>query len=153
MPCSVKIRGITDDFKNKYKEVQSNWQQRNIWEALNISTMRLTQNRLNLTGSGMTLKTSGEYLMTVTRFCAVLKIIELSNEINHEIDKLISLKSDAHSKIEKVCNRKFISLLTDIYISGYTLEQVAENADKTYMTICRWHGQALQIFRKENNMT
>jgi len=81
------------------------------------------------------------------------KIIELSNEINHEIDKLISLKSDAHSKIEKVCNRKFISLLTDIYISGYTLEQVAENADKTYMTICRWHGQALNIFRKENNMS
>ena len=74
----------------------------------------------------MMLKISGEYLMTVTRFCAVLKIIELSNEINHEIDKLISLKSDAHSKIEKVCNRKFISLLTDIYISGYTLEQVAE---------------------------
>lgn len=81
------------------------------------------------------------------------KIIELSNEINREIDKLVDLKSEAHSKIEKVCNRKFISLLTDIYINGYTLEQVAENADKTYMTICRWHGQALNIFRKENNMS
>ncbi len=81
------------------------------------------------------------------------KIIDLNNVINAEIDKLVELKSDAHSKIEKVCNEKFISLLTDIYINGYTIEQVAEKADKTYMTICRWHGQALNIFRKENNMT
>lgn len=81
------------------------------------------------------------------------KIIELNNIINAEIDRLVDLKADAHAKIEKVCNEKFISLLTDIYINGYTLEQVAEKADKTYMTICRWHGQALNIFRKENNMT
>ena len=81
------------------------------------------------------------------------KIIELNNLINAEIDKLVDLKAEAHAKIEKVCNEKFISLLTDIYINGYTLEQVAEKADKTYMTICRWHGQALNIFRKENNMT
>ena len=81
------------------------------------------------------------------------KIIELNNLINAEIDKLVDLKAEAHQKIEKVCNEKFISLLTDIYINGYTLEQVAEKADKTYMTICRWHGQALNIFRKENNMT
>ena len=81
------------------------------------------------------------------------KIIELNNVINAEIDRLVDLKAEAHAKIEKVCNRKFISLLTDLYINGYTLEQVAEKADKTYMTICRWHGQALNIFRKENNMT
>ena len=71
------------------------------------------------------------------------KIIELNNVINAEIDRLVDLKADAHNKIEKVCNKKFISLLTDIYINGYTLEQVAEKADKTYMTICRW----------QNNMT
>lgn len=81
------------------------------------------------------------------------KIIELSNEINREIDKLVDLKSEAHSKIEKVCNRKFISLLTDIYINGYTFEQVAERMNSSYSTICRYHGDALQIFRKENNMT
>ena len=81
------------------------------------------------------------------------KIIELNNVINSEINRLVDLKAEAHAKIEKVCNRKFISLLTDIYINGYTFEQVAEKADKTYMTICRWHGQALNIFRKENNMT
>ena len=81
------------------------------------------------------------------------KIIDLNNVINSEINRLVDLKAEAHNKIEKVCNRKFISLLTALYINGYTLEQVAEKADKTYMTICRWHGQALNIFRKENNMT
>lgn len=81
------------------------------------------------------------------------KIIELSNEINREIDNLVDLKRDAHIKIEKVCNKKFISLLTDIYINGYTFEQVAEKMNISYSTICRYHGQALQVFRYENNMS
>ena len=81
------------------------------------------------------------------------KIIELNNIINAEINRLVDLKSDAHNKIEKVCNEKFISLLTDIYINGYTLEQVAERLNVNYRTVCRWYGEALQIFRRENNMT
>ena len=81
------------------------------------------------------------------------KIIELNNIINAEIDRLVNLKADAHTKIEKVCSQKFISLLTDIYINGYTLEQVAERMNKSYVTICEWHGQALNIFRKENGYT
>ena len=81
------------------------------------------------------------------------KIIELNNVINAEIDRLVDLKSDAHRKIEKVCNKKFISLLTDLYINGYTLEREAERLGVNYRTVCRWYGQALQIFRRENNMT
>ena len=80
------------------------------------------------------------------------KIIELNNIINAELDRLVDLKAEAHTKIEKVCNEKFISLLTDIYINGYTLEQVAERMGKSYETIKGWHGEALQIFRKENKM-
>lgn len=80
------------------------------------------------------------------------KIIDLNNLINAEIDKLVDLKAEAHAKIEKVCNRKFISLLTDIYINGYTFEQVAERMEVNYRTICRWYGEALQVFRKENDM-
>ena len=80
------------------------------------------------------------------------KIIELDNVINAEIDRLVDLKADAHTKIEKVCNEKFISLLTDIYVNGYTLEQVAERMNSSYSTICRYHGQALQLFRQENDM-
>ena len=81
------------------------------------------------------------------------KIIELNNIINVEIDRLVDLKAEAHQKIEKVCNEKFISLLTDIYINGYTFEQVAERMNSSYSTICRYHGEALQAFRYENDMS
>lgn len=81
------------------------------------------------------------------------KIVALQGEINAEIDRLVDLKREARTKIAKVCNGKFISLLTDIYINGYTLEQVAERVEKSYETIRGWHGQALQIFRKENDMS
>ena len=81
------------------------------------------------------------------------KIIDLSKEINSEINRLVALKADARERISRVYSNKFVSLLTDIYINGITLEQEAEKMGKAYMTICRWHGQALQIFRKENNMT
>ena len=81
------------------------------------------------------------------------RIIDLSNEINSEIDKLIGLKAEAREKISRVYNKKFISLLTDIYINGITLEQEAEKLEVNYRTVCRWHGQAFQVFRKENGMT
>lgn len=80
------------------------------------------------------------------------KIIDLQNVINAEIDKLVDLKADARHKISRVYHPKFISLLTDLYINCFTLEQVAEREGKSYETIKGWHGQALQIFRKENNM-
>ena len=81
------------------------------------------------------------------------KIIDLNKEINSEIDRLIDLKAEARAKINRVYNNKLVSLLTNLYINGYTFEQTAENLDVNYRTVCRWHGQALQIFRKENNMT
>lgn len=52
----------------------------------------------------------------------VCKIVDLNNEINDEIDRLVDLKAEAHSKIQRVYNPKFISLLTDLYINGETLE-------------------------------
>lgn len=80
------------------------------------------------------------------------KIVDLQNEINLEIDKLVDLKSEIREKIGNVYNQKFITLLTDKYINGFTIEQIAERMEKDYKTVCRWHGEALQIFRKENSM-
>lgn len=80
------------------------------------------------------------------------KIVDLQNEINAEIDELIDLKTEIREKIAKVYNKEFITLLTDKYINGLTLEQIAERMNKSYVTICSWHGEALNIFRAENNM-
>ena len=80
------------------------------------------------------------------------KIIDLNNFINEEIDKLIDAKAEIHKKIQCVYNPDFIALLTDKYINGYTLEQIAERMNKSYETVKGWHGEALQIFRKETGM-
>lgn len=81
------------------------------------------------------------------------KIIALQETINEEIDRLVDLKAEMREKIEKVYNPQFIALLTDKYLNGYTLEQIGERMGKSYETIRIWHGQALQVFRKENGMT
>lgn len=81
------------------------------------------------------------------------KIIALQELINSEIDRLVDLKAEMHEKISRVYNPQLVALLTDKYINGFTLEQIAERMDRSYETIKGWHGEALQIFRKENNMT
>ena len=80
------------------------------------------------------------------------KIIALQELINSEIDRLVDLKAEMHEKISRVYNPQLVALLTDKYINGFTLEQIAERMDRSYETIKGWHGEALQIFRKENNM-
>lgn len=80
------------------------------------------------------------------------KIVDLEIEINAEIDKLVDLKTEIRNKIANTYNQTYISVLTHLYINCLTLEQTAEKMGKDYRTICRWHGQALQVFRKENNM-
>lgn len=85
--------------------------------------------------------------------CIVDKIVDLENKIDDEMCKLVDLKEEIHSKIANVYNIKFIALLMNVYINGFTLEETAEIMEVSYITVCRWHGEALQIFRKENNMT
>ena len=81
------------------------------------------------------------------------RIDKLQREINSDIDRLVELKSDARIRISRVYNKTFISLLTDVYINGLTLFETAEAMNVSYETVKGWHGQALQIFRKENDMT
>ena len=81
------------------------------------------------------------------------RIIAMQEEINVEIDRLISLKAEIRAKIKRVYHPQLVALLTDKYINGLTLEQIAEKMDKSYETVRGWHGEALQIFRKENDMT
>ena len=81
------------------------------------------------------------------------KIIAMQNEITKEIKKLVDLKAEIRHRINRVYNPQLVALLTDKYINGLTLDDIAENTGKSYETIKGWHGEALQIFRKENGMT
>ena len=81
------------------------------------------------------------------------RIIDMQSEINSEIAQLIDLKAEIRQKIALVYNPVYIAVLTDKYLNFFTLEQIAERMYKSYPTIRMWHGQALQVFRKENHMT
>ena len=80
------------------------------------------------------------------------KIIDLEKIIKKEIDELIDLKSEIHRKIKCVYNFNLTTVLVDKYINGFTFEQIAERMNVSQRTVLRWHGIALQIFRKETGM-
>ena len=82
----------------------------------------------------------------------VEKIIDLEKIIEKEIDELIDLKSEIHRKIKCVYNFNLTTVLVDKYINGFTFEQIAERMNVSQRTVLRWHGIALQIFRKETGM-
>ena len=84
--------------------------------------------------------------------CIVDKIVMLENTLRQEIENLIDLESDIRKHISRVYNLRYIAILTDKYINHMTFEQIAEKLNITDKTVIRWHGDALQIFRIENNM-
>ena len=84
--------------------------------------------------------------------CIVDKIVMLENTLRQEIENLIDLESDIRKHISRVYNLRYIAILTDKYINHMTFEQIAEKLNITDKTVIRCHGDALQIFRIENNM-
>lgn len=80
------------------------------------------------------------------------KIIALQELINSEIDRLVDLKAEIREKISRVAVPVYVTLLTEKYINGLTFAQIAERLDVDDRTVYRWHGTALQIFRRENGM-
>lgn len=86
--------------------------------------------------------------MTAKEYLNQAKTLCRNANANTNTDKLIEIKQ----RIERVYNRDYISLLTNMYMYGRTLEQTAEIMGKSYTTICHWHKEALDIFRKENYM-
>ena len=80
------------------------------------------------------------------------KIDKLQRKINQDIDRLVDLKAEAEKRIARVYNPKLVAVLTDRYVNCMSIEKIAEKANVSRRTACVWNGQALQIFRKENNM-
>ena len=113
-----------------------------------LYALRLTATSVSSPVLGDKVKSGG----TNNAMQIVDKIIALQELINSEVDRLVDLKAEIHEKIEKVYNPQLIVVLTDKYINGFTLEQIAERMGVAHKTVYRLHGQALQVFRKENNM-
>ena len=74
---------------------------------------------------------------------AVGTYIDIEEDINRCIDKLIDAKQEVISVIEQL-NATEYDILHKIYVQYITLDDVAEMYDKTYSWVTTVHGRALK---------
>ena len=74
----------------------------------------------------------------------VVKIIDLQEEINYEIDTLVDLKKEIYRKIQEVSNPEYQTVLERRYICFETWEQIAVDMNYSIQHIHRMHSLALK---------
>ena len=73
----------------------------------------------------------------------ITKIIDLENEINADIDLLVSLKKEVIIVIDSVSNMDERMVLKLRYIHNYTWSKIADELKADERTVRRWHDMAL----------
>jgi len=71
------------------------------------------------------------------------KMVDLSIEINEEIERFMDLKTETKATIEKVDDINCQLLLEKRYISGKSWEEIAEEFQYSISGVFRIHGEAL----------
>lgn len=74
---------------------------------------------------------------------AVIRYVELDQQIDRYIDSLIDTKQDVIMTIEKLPATEY-DILHMVYIQGKDLHEVADKYDKTYSWATTVHGRALK---------
>lgn len=77
----------------------------------------------------------------------VLRMIELEQEINAEIDRFVDEKHEIINQIQVLQNPKHIDILYKHYVEFKRLEIVAVEMNFTYQYIVELHGTALKEFQ------
>lgn len=77
----------------------------------------------------------------------VLRMIELEQEINAEIDRFVDEKHEIINQIQALQNSKHIDILYKHYVEFKRLEIVAVEMNFTYQYIVELHGTALKEFQ------
>ena len=75
---------------------------------------------------------------------SVSKIIELEQEINEDIDKLINMKCVARKMIEQLDNEVEKLVLYKRYFENKTFEQISVEVNYSWRRIHQFHGDALK---------
>jgi len=81
----------------------------------------------------------------------LIKIMDMEQKINAEIDKLVDLKEQIRGVIEEVTDKDEQTVLRYRYIHNYTWDQIALKLNAAERTIRRWHGNALQHVKVPEN--
>ena len=79
---------------------------------------------------------------------AIVRIIELQNDINCEIDRLVDLKKEVCAVLDKVSNEDQHTVLYKRYVLFKTFEKIACEMNMTYRNVCYIHGRALQAVQR-----
>ena len=83
----------------------------------------------------------------------MLKVIELEEKINCDIDELVKLKSVAREKIERMENEVEKVILYKRYFNNKTFEQISVEMNYSWRQIHRLHSEALKNFDKIYKMS
>jgi len=78
----------------------------------------------------------------------LIKIIDMENEINDEIDRFIDKKHQMINQIQNLDNSKYIQVLYKRYVEYKRLEMVACEMAYTFQYVVLLHGQALKDFEQ-----
>lgn len=75
---------------------------------------------------------------------ALMRVEELQEQINREIDMLVDLKQQINDVIHQVDSDELQMLLVYKYLEGMTSEQIGNLFDVDKSTIKRWHKKAIE---------
>jgi DNA-directed RNA polymerase specialized sigma subunit len=78
----------------------------------------------------------------------IVKVIDLENEINADIDRLVDLKKDIQDTINMMDNINQQLLLELRYLSGKGWDEIAASMGYDPRTVYRIHGKALKEFER-----
>lgn len=78
----------------------------------------------------------------------IVRLMDLENEINNDIDNLIALKEEVIENINKIDNYNLSLLLTMRYINNKDWETIADNMLYDVRTIYRFHKEGLKEIDK-----
>lgn len=76
-----------------------------------------------------------------------IKIIQLEESINKQIDDLVSLKVEISTKIDSLSSRLHRVILREKYINMKTFDEIANQIPCALRQVHRYHGDALLEFR------
>lgn len=74
---------------------------------------------------------------------STVKLIDLSNEINYEIDRFIDLKAELQETINKVQDYRYRAILEMRYINNMSWDDLAKSMLLDKRWVMRLHGRAL----------
>lgn len=77
----------------------------------------------------------------------IVKIVDLENEINQDIDMLVDLKTEIMQVIKKVDDLELQTLLEQRYLNFRTWEQIAVDMGYNVRHLYRMHDKALKVLQ------